>query len=76
MEFTPTKYILQSVLSGKTFEDSGWMLESPGEEGKTLIRAIYEKKQLTLRGKEHGLYTFADWLPIQRVLEGSSAPVT
>ena len=41
-----------------------------------LIRAIYEKQVLELRGKEYGLYTFADWLPIQRALKGSWAPVT
>lgn len=76
MEFSPTKYKLQSVLSGKIFNDTGWMLEAPGEEGTTLIRAIYEKNQLNLRAKDCGLYTFADWLPIQRMLEGSSAPVT
>ncbi len=76
MSFKPTNYILESVLSGKQFKDSGWMLESPGEEGKTLIRAIYEKKQLNSENESLGLYKFADWLPIQRILKGSSAPVT
>jgi len=71
-----TNYKLQSLISGNVFEDSGWILDPPEESGPAFVRAIYEKKQLHLRGKEHGLYTFADWLPISRELEGSSAPVT
>ena len=76
MDFRPTNYILESIQSGKQFKDTGWMLEAPGEEGKTLIRAIYEKKQLNSENGSLGLFRFADWLPIQRILKGSSAPVT
>ena len=71
-----TNYILQSVASGKTFEDSGWLLDAPDESTPSLIRAVYENKQLNLKGEEFGLYTFSDWLPIQRTLKGSYAPVT
>ncbi|MBW6491334.1 MAG: cysteate synthase [Lentimicrobium sp.] len=74
--FEPTRYKLQSVASGNIFEDSDWLLDAPGEGKPSLIRAIYEKKQLHLKGADVGLYTFADWLPIKRTLQGSSAPVT
>lgn len=74
--FTPTSYKLQSIATGKVFDDSGWLLEPPGEEKASLIRAIYKAKQLHLKGESYGLYTFADWLPINRMLQGSSAPVT
>ncbi len=74
--FSPTQYQLQSVLSGKIFPDTGWVLESPGEEGKTLIRALYKNKQLRVGDDSLGLYKFSDWLPVRRILEGSSAPVT
>jgi len=74
--FTPTRYKLQSLGTGKVFEDAGWTLEAPGEEGQTLIRAIYEDRQLDLFGNGYGFYTFARWLPIHRILKGSSAPVT
>lgn len=74
--FEPTRYKLQSVAAGNIFEDSGWLLDAPGAEKPSLIRAIYEKKQLNLRGNQAGIYTFADWLPIVRMLQGSSAPVT
>jgi cysteate synthase len=75
-DFTMTNYRLQSVKTGKVFEDNGWTLDAPGEKEPTLIRAIYEKKQIAVRNNSWGLYQFADWLPISRMLKGSSAPVT
>jgi len=74
--FTPTLYRLQSVASGKIFDDEGWTLEAPGEKEPTLIRALYEKKQLEPGSEEWGFYRFSGWLPVKRMLEGSSAPVT
>ncbi len=74
--FTKTKYKLKSVKTGKMFNDTGWLLDAPGEKEPTLIRALYEKKQLDVKDNSWGLYKFADWLPINRTLHGSSAPVT
>lgn len=74
--FSSTKYKLQSLATGNIFEDSGWMLDAPGEDMPALIRAIYDTKQIHLRDKSFGFYQFADWLPISRTLKGSSAPVT
>jgi len=71
-----TGYKLQSLASGKIFDDRGWTLDAPGEDKPTLIRALYNNKQICLRGDDLGLYTFADWLPVRRALKGSSAPVT
>lgn len=76
LKLKKTNYKLESVATGNRFTDVGWMLDAPGESVPTLIRSIYEKKQLQLKGDEYGLYTFADWLPISRALEGSSSPVT
>ena len=52
--FAATKYKLQSVNSGKTFDDKGWMLDAPDETEPTLIRAIYEKSKIEApdKGKE------------------------
>ncbi|NOR75533.1 MAG: cysteate synthase [Draconibacterium sp.] len=75
-EFAPTNYKLQSVKSGKVFNDEGWTLEAPGETDPTLIRAVYEKTQLDVKAESWGLYKFADWLPVSRTLKGSSAPIT
>jgi len=75
-EFTPTKYKLKSVKTGREFEDQGWMLDAPGETKPTLIRALYDTKQINVKDDSWGLYKFADWLPVGRTLYGSSAPVT
>lgn len=76
IEFSPTKYKLQSLHTGEIFEDKGWTLDDPTSDQPGLIRTIYEKKQLDLKMHWEGIYRFADWLPIQRMLKGSSAPVT
>ncbi|GAB4323875.1 MAG: cysteate synthase [Bacteroidales bacterium] len=74
--FKPTSYKLQSIRSGKVFDDDGWRLTAPGEKEPTLIRSVYESRQLNLLPDSYGLYKFADWLPVHRILKGSSAPVT
>lgn len=76
MIFDGTRYFLQSLKTGQTFPDYGWTLDAPDETDPTLVRAIYENRQLTLRNDLPGLYKFAQWLPVKRILDGSSAPVT
>ena len=74
--FKPTAYTLRCVATERTFEDTGWVLEDKECEEPSLVRAIYDKKELELKGDEWGFYTFCDWLPIKRLLKGSAAPVT
>ncbi len=76
MQLEKTQYLLQSISSGKIFEDQGWSLDAPEETTPTLVRAVYEKKQISVKDDEYGIYKFADWLPVNRMLKGSSAPVT
>lgn len=71
-----TKYLLKSPVSGVTFKDTGWMLDAPGESQPALIRAIYEEKEFKAGDPADGLYRFACWLPVKRMLLGSSAPVS
>lgn len=71
-----TEYSLKSLVTGKIFTDTGWMLEAPGENKQGLIRAIYRKKQMDVKDERYGIYKYADWLPVNRMLKGSSAPVT
>ncbi len=70
------KYQLMNVADGRIFEDNGWTLDDP--EGKTpsMVRAIYEKKQLYVGSDSLGLYKFADWMPVKRILENPSCPIT
>jgi len=76
MKMDKTNYKLRSILSNEIFEDSGWLLDAPNQEGPGLIRAEYEQKQLHLKDENLGIYKFSDWLPICKTLNGSSAPIT
>ena len=75
-KFEPTSYTLECVATGRQFEDTGWMLSDPQCKELSLIRARYAKKQLEVKPAEWGLYRYADWMPVRRMLQGSSAPVT
>ncbi len=75
-DFTPTSYTLECVATGREFEDEGWMMEDRTCPTPSLVRAKYAKRRLDVGPAERGLYRFADWLPVNRMLEGSSAPVT
>lgn len=71
-----TDYMLESRCCGARFADGNWELECPNGDGAALIFASYGKKRLEVKEGNPGLYRYADWLPICRVLEGSGAPVT
>ncbi len=75
-EFKATPYKLESVKTGAQFEDEGWTLDAPNEHECSLVRAIYNKKQIEVKDESYGVFRFADWLPVHKMLEGSSAPVT
>lgn len=72
----PTQYRLASMITDKEFEDAGWILEAPGEDKPSLLQTIYSLKQLQVKDDSFGLYKFAGWLPVKRLLNGSSSPVT
>lgn len=69
-------YKLMTVLTGRVFEDKGWTLSDSEAPAPSLVRTIYDKRQIEFGPKEAGIYRFADWLPVQRTLKGSSATVT
>ncbi len=76
MKFNPTRYKLQNVASGRIFEDAGWTLADPESPSPSLVRAVYEEKRFTPREDLDGLYRYSNWMPIQRILRKSHAPVT
>jgi cysteate synthase len=76
MDFAPTQYTLQSLVTGEQFTDTGWLLDAPNQTKPGLVRAVYIHKQMNPKDISYGIYRFADWLPINRILQGSSAPVT
>ena len=75
-KFEATQYKLVCVATGREFEDEGWVLDDRQSKSPSLVRAQYEKKQLTVGEDDMGLYKFADWLPVNHTLKGSAAPVT
>ena len=76
MKFKPTIYHLKNVADGREFEDSGWTLTDPLCGDPSLIQAVYENKSFTPREELEGIYRYADWMPVKRILKHSSAPVT
>ena len=74
--FKPTKYTLTCVATGRQFDDTGWILDDAECKAPSLVRANYANKQIEVKSDEYGLYKFCDWLPVKRMLQGSSAPVT
>ena len=76
MKFQATPYRLMNVATGRVFDDSGWDLSDPQGGGPSLIRAVYAQKQFTPRPDFRGLYRYAEWMPVRRILKHSAAPVT
>ena len=76
MEIKPTSYILENCATKRQFADEGWTLADPQHKDPALVRAVYEKKQIEFKDNSYGIYKFADWMPVSRMLEGSCAPVT
>lgn len=71
-----TEYLLQSIATGTIYDDTGWLLDAPGEQGNSLLRSIYKDSKLNLKEDAEGLFRFAGWLPLKGFLQGSAAPVT
>lgn len=76
MKFQATDYKLMNVGTGRVFEDAGWTLADPQATAPSLVRAVYANEKFTPRDDLKGLYRYAEWLPIQRTLRKSHAPVT
>lgn len=69
-------YTLKTFATGREFKDNYWVLDDPQCSTPSLIRAIYNKSQIEFGDPKQGIYRFADWLPIERTIEGSASPVT
>ena len=77
LTFRATKYQLQTVATGRVFDDEGWTLDDKQCDKPSMVRPMYEKKQLDVKqDKDLGLYRYADWLPIKTLLAHPSEPIT
>ena len=62
------------IASGNHFSDDGLRNEETGYT--SLLRAVYEKINFAPKDDMPGLYRYADWLPIDKILDGSALPVS
>ena len=76
MKFKETEYRLTDAASGRMFEDAGWTMADPQATAPSLVRAVYENRFFTPREDLDGIYRYAEWMPVRRVLRKSCAPVT
>lgn len=65
-----------NVGNGNVFEDKGWTLSDPEGGAPSLVRAVYENTRFTPREDLDGIYRYAGWMPVKRILKKSCAPVT
>jgi cysteate synthase len=70
-----TSYSVVCTSCGKSYTDDAMPLSCDCGT-PALLRADYEKKQLNPGPESLGLYKFADWMPVRRILDGSASPVT
>ena len=76
MKFEKTRYRLVNVADGHEFEDKGWTMSDPDGKTPSLVRAVYDNRKFTPRDDLDGIYRYAEWMPISRILRKSCAPVT
>ena len=69
-------YSLTCLETGAEFDDETLPLSNPNATAPAFLRTRYAKREFAPGPLDHGIYRFADWLPIRRQLEGSSAPIT
>ena len=71
-----TGYKLLCLGTGAEIEDTNLQLESGMSKKPAFLRTVYAKKRLEIGLESEGLFRFASWLPVNRPINGSSAPVT
>lgn len=71
-----THYSLTCLQTGTEFDDDDLPLANPDSPEPAFLRTRYTRTRFAPGPADHGIYRFADWLPIRRTLDGSSAPVT
>ena len=65
-----------NVADGHEFEDKGWCLADPEASSPSLVRAVYDNRHFTPREDLEGIYRYAEWMPVRKILKKSCAPVT
>lgn len=61
---------------GAEYEPDPFRLCCDLDHPPSLLRTVYNAKQITVRPELPGLFRFMDWLPVQRYLQGVGKPIT
>lgn len=77
MKIVPTKYQIRCIANGELCDDNGWILDYPDCCTPSMVRAEYSRRKLHVKkNKKFGLYRYANWLPVKRILSRSAEPIT
>ena len=70
-------YQLRCLGCGTLYSDSeiGFFLNCEHQHEPSLIRTSYSERTLTVSSQEHGLFRFADWLPVRRTWPNAPGPI-
>jgi len=71
-----THYSLTCLETGVEISDESLPLGNPAATAPAFLRTSYTNRRFAPGPMDHGIYRFRDWLPIQRTLAGSAAPMT
>lgn len=80
--FQSSHYTLRCLSTGESFPDEilpdtgNYLLANPRASVPSFLRAEYSHRHLERLDPALGIYQYAAWLPIRRVLPGSSSPIT
>ena len=74
--FEKTEYKVKALCCGRILSDEGQPLACPDCSGPHFLRTEYSNRQLKLKDDSFGMYKYSGWLPVERALEGSAAPVS
>jgi len=70
------KYYLKCIECGAEYEDDKFRLRCDREHGPALLRSMYTNRKLSTCEDNPGMFKYADFLPIERMLDVEGAPVT
>lgn len=70
------KYVLRCLECGREYEDDSFRLVCDNNHSPSLLRTIYKSKRLTVYNDMPGMFKFIDFLPVERALDVTGAPMT
>ncbi len=70
------KYRFRCLTCGTEYAPDPFRLHCDHDHPPSLLRAVYESKQLTVKPELPGIFQFIDWLPVEQYLEDVGKPIT